>query len=59
MRKKADGSKELIKMVSMNIAFTASGLAKLSAEKFNDDIFNGGQFKDMTYLEEGEKAEDH
>ncbi|KAJ5672381.1 hypothetical protein N7507_001508 [Penicillium longicatenatum] len=58
-RKKADGSKELIKMVSMNIAFSASGLSKLSAEKFNDDIFNGGQFKDMTYPEAGEKAEDH
>ncbi|CAI7648802.1 unnamed protein product [Penicillium glandicola] len=57
---KAEGTlKGIINLVSINIAFSASGLAKLGAERFNDDIFNGGQFKDMTYPLEGEPAEDH
>ncbi|CAG8251432.1 unnamed protein product, partial [Penicillium nalgiovense] len=29
------------------------------AEKFNDDVFNGGQFKDMNTPSAGETAEDH
>lgn len=76
-KKKAEGTLNgIIHLVSLNIAFSANGLAKVSsaqmvirgthayfqqlgAEKFNDDIFNGGQFKDMTAPLEGEPDEDH
>ncbi|KAJ5787332.1 hypothetical protein N7457_002322 [Penicillium paradoxum] len=59
-RKKADGTlKGIIHLVSINIAFSSIGLAKLKADKLNDDVFNGGQFKDMTAPSEGETAEDH
>ncbi|KAJ5640260.1 uncharacterized protein N7484_008122 [Penicillium longicatenatum] len=59
-KKKADGILSgIIHLVSINIAFSANGLAKLGAEKFNNDIFNGGQFKDMTAPSEGQLAEDH
>ncbi|KAJ5920244.1 hypothetical protein N7516_011102 [Penicillium verrucosum] len=59
-KKKAEGTLNgIINLVSLNIAFSANGLAKLGAERFNDDIFNGGQFKDMTAPSEGEPAEDH
>ncbi|CAI7636533.1 unnamed protein product [Penicillium crustosum] len=59
-KKKAEGTLNgIIHLVSMNIAFSANGLAKLGAEKFDDDIFNGGQFKDMTFPAEGESAENH
>lgn len=59
-KKKAEGTlKGIINLVSINIAFSANGLVKLGAERFNDDIFNGGQFKDMTAPSEGEPAEDH
>ncbi|CAI7600799.1 unnamed protein product [Penicillium palitans] len=59
-KKKAEGTLNgIIHLVSLNIAFSANGLAKLGAEKFNDDIFNGGQFKDMTAPSEGERDEDH
>lgn len=59
-KKKAEGTLNgIIHLVSINIAFSANGLAKLGAERFNDDIFNGGQFKDMTFPSEGEPDEDH
>ncbi|CAG7969545.1 unnamed protein product [Penicillium olsonii] len=59
-KQKADGTlKGLIHLVSMNISFSAVGLAKLGAEKFNDEVFNGGQFKDMTAPSSGESEEDH
>ena len=76
-KKKADGTLNgIIHLVSINIAFSANGLAKVSprkisigdtnahskqlgAEKFNDNVFNGGQFKDMTAPSEGQTAEDH
>ncbi|KAJ5634943.1 uncharacterized protein N7484_008256 [Penicillium longicatenatum] len=59
-KQKADGTlKGLVSLVSLNIAFSANGLAKLGAEKFDDDIFNGGQFKDMTAPSEGESDADH
>ncbi|KAJ5238116.1 hypothetical protein N7489_008207 [Penicillium chrysogenum] len=59
-KRKAQGIEGLIQgLVSFNIAFSANGLAKLGAEKLNDDFFNGGQFKDMTAPEEGQSAEDH
>ncbi|KAJ5876786.1 hypothetical protein N7455_000251 [Penicillium solitum] len=59
-QKKAAGTLNgIIHLVSINIAFSANGLAKLGAENFDDDIFNGGQFKDMTAPSEGEPAEDH
>lgn len=57
---KAEGTlKDLIRLVSINLAFSATGLAKLGAERFNDEVFNGGQFKDMTAPSQGETAEDH
>ncbi|CAG8282686.1 unnamed protein product [Penicillium salamii] len=59
-KKKAEGTlKGLIRLVSINIAFSSVGLAKLKAEKLNDDVFNGGQFKDMTAPSAGETEEDH
>ncbi|KAJ5471258.1 hypothetical protein N7530_008615 [Penicillium desertorum] len=59
-KKKAEGTLQgIIHLVSINIAFSANGLATLGAEKFNDDIFNGGQFKDMTAPSEGETDKDH
>ncbi|KAJ5400934.1 hypothetical protein N7465_011423 [Penicillium sp. CMV-2018d] len=59
-KKKAEGTLNgIIHLVSINIAFSANGLAKLGAERFNDPIFNGGQFKDMTFPSEGEPDEDH
>ncbi|CAG8316265.1 unnamed protein product [Penicillium salamii] len=59
-KKKAEGTlKGLISLVSINIAFSSIGLAKLKAEKLNDDVFNGGQFKDMTAPSAGETEEDH
>ncbi|CAG8256391.1 unnamed protein product [Penicillium nalgiovense] len=59
-KRKAQGVEGLIQgLVSFNIAFSANGLAKLGAEKLNDDYFNGGQFKDMTAPGEGQSAEDH
>ncbi|KUM57964.1 hypothetical protein ACN42_g9209 [Penicillium freii] len=59
-KKKAEGTLNgIIHLVSINIAFSANGLAKLGAERFNDPIFNGGQFKDMTFPSEGEPEEDH
>ncbi|CAG8119142.1 unnamed protein product [Penicillium nalgiovense] len=51
--------KGIIHLVSINMSFSDIGLAKLGAEKFNDDVFNGGQFKDMNTPSAGETAEDH
>ncbi|CAG8095901.1 unnamed protein product [Penicillium nalgiovense] len=51
--------KGIIHLVSINMSFSDIGLAQLGAEKFNDDVFNGGQFKDMNTPSAGETAEDH
>ncbi|KAJ5790449.1 uncharacterized protein N7518_007460 [Penicillium psychrosexuale] len=59
-KKKAEGTlKGLVHMSAINVAFSAKGLAKLGAEAFTDDVFNNGQWEDMTYPLEGDDKKKH
>ncbi|KAJ5461244.1 Dyp-type peroxidase [Penicillium daleae] len=59
-RKKEAGTlKGLIKLSAINVAFSSKGLAKLGAEGFADDLFNNGQWQDMTHPGTGEDPKKH
>ncbi|KAI2722520.1 hypothetical protein CBS147332_3449 [Penicillium roqueforti] len=59
-QKKEEGTlKGLVHMSAINVAFSAKGLAKLGAEAFTDDVFNNGQWEDMTYPLEGDDKKKH
>lgn len=59
-RKKAAGTLEgLLKLSAVNVSFSSKGLAKLGAEAFTDDVFNGGQYQDMTYPEGNQDPAKH
>ncbi|OQE27996.1 hypothetical protein PENFLA_c005G10315 [Penicillium flavigenum] len=59
-KKKGEGTfKDLVRFSAINVAFSARGLAKLGAEAFTDDVFNNGQWEDMTYPLEGDDKTKH
>nr|UPX44799.1 dye-decolorizing heme-containing peroxidase [Penicillium camemberti] len=58
--KKANGTLAgLIKLSAVNVSFSSKGLAKLNAEGFSDEVFNNGQYQDMTYPEAGQDPKKH
>ncbi|KAJ5229678.1 hypothetical protein N7489_010386 [Penicillium chrysogenum] len=59
-KKKAEGTlKSIVFFSAINVAFSAKGLAKLGAEPFTDDVFNNGQWEDLTYPLEGDEKTKH